>query len=163
MKSFLFSIPILLLFVSCKQDTLTKHLETGLVNYDRTRPVNEKLMDGIILEKLAIIKTGKESYSLVLMLNKNVVNEEIEKYNVALEAILNEENILLRDYKAEHNKKGFNFKPELKFVGNYSYLINKIQTKIKRFESLDIWLFLLENEVYKSVGSNRIQIKNIGL
>tara|TARA_B110000967_G_C18831061_1_gene534116 strand:+ start:163 stop:654 length:492 start_codon:yes stop_codon:yes gene_type:complete len=163
MKNFSFSITIVLLFVSCKQDTLIKHLETGLVSYDRARPVNEKLMDGITLEKFAIIKTNEESYSLVFMINNNVVKEEVEKYNVALEAILNEDNILLRDYKAAHNKKGFNFKPNLKIVGNYGYLISEIQTKIKRFESLDIWLFLLDNEVYKSAGGNRIQIKNLGL
>lgn len=148
--------------VSCKQDELTKHLETGLIDYDRTRPVSERLIDGIELEKFAIIKTGAETYSVVLKLNDDVIKEELEKYTVALEAILDDENKLLRDYEAEHNKKGFNFKAELKVINNHYYLINNIETKIKRFESLDIWLFLLENEEYKSIGSDRIQIRNLG-
>ncbi|TYB74191.1 hypothetical protein ES676_08390 [Bizionia saleffrena] len=162
MKSVLLVLMLGVVFVSCKKDALTKHLETGLEDYDRARPVNEILIAGIELEKFAIIKTGAETYSVVLKLNDDVIKEEVEKYTVALEAILDDENKLLRDYEAEHNKKGFNFKSELKIVNNHHYLINNIETKMKRFKSLDIWLFLLENEEYKSIGSNRIQIRNIG-
>lgn len=115
------------------------------------------------LKKIAIIKTGTQSYSLVLKLNDNVIKEEMQIYTVALEAILDDKNKLLRDHTADHNKKGFNFKPEIEDVNNHHYLITNIETKIKRFESLDIWLFLLENEAYKSAGGSRIQIKNLGL
>ena len=163
MTRVLFVLILSVVFVSCKKDELTIHLETGLANYDRARPVNEKLINGIELEKFAIIKTGTQSYSLVLKLNDKVLKEEIEKYTVALEAILDDKNKLLRDYTADHNKKGFNFKPELKVVNNHHYLITNIETKIKRFESLDVWLFLLENGKYKSSGGNRIRVKNLGL
>jgi len=161
MKRFL--LLFLLVFSSCKEDELTKHLESGLVDYYRTRPVGEKIIDSIRLEKFAIFNTGKDSFSLVLKLNDNVKKEEIDKYNVAIEVILNDENILLRDDEVDHNKKAFNFKAELKTVNNHKYLINNITTKIKRFESLDIWVFFLENNVYISAGSSRIKIKNLGL
>jgi len=163
MKNLLFVTMLILCFLSCEQDFLTEHLETGLEDYNRARPVGEKLINNIRLEKFAIFKTDKDTYSLVLKLNDTVYMEEIEKYHVALETILNDENKSLRDYEAEHNKKGFNFKPVLKKVNGHNYLINEIETKIKRFESIDIWFYMIENDVYKSVGGNRIQIRNLGL
>lgn len=163
MKRFLFSVIFSMLFVCCQKDEFTKHLETGLDEYERARPVNKILISGITLQKFAIFKMGEETYSLVLKLNDDVDKQEVEKYQVAVEAILDDKNKLLRDYEAEHHKKGFNFKSELQVINNHSYLINNIETKIKRFESIDIWLFLLENDVYKSAGGNRVQIRNLGL
>lgn len=146
-----------MLFVCCQKDEFTKHLETGLIKYERARPVNESLIKGITLEKFAIFKTAEDSYSLVIKLNDNVISEELEKYHVTFEAILDDENRKLRDHNADHNKKSYSFKSELRVINKHNYLINTIETKMKYFESLDIWLFLFDDEVYKSIGSKRFR------
>ena len=163
MKSFLFSIPIVLLFVSCEQDALTKHLETGLVNYDRTRPVNEKLIDNIILENIAIFKTAPQTFKLVLKLNNKVKKEEVEIYKIAMEAYLDEENIKLRKSNTNNNKQGFNLDVNFEVYDTHKYIINTIVTDIKAFKRVDIWFYLIEKGQYKDPNGNRILIKNIGL
>lgn len=163
MKGFFFIIFFSAMFMSCQQDELTRHLETGLVNYNRARPVGKKLIDSVIIEKFAVFKTDSTTYKIVLKLNSEVEKEDVEFYKIALESYLNDENIKLRNSNTGNNKQGFNLDVKLESFKNNKYIINPIQTTVKAFDSLDIWFYQIEDGIYKDIGSNTITIRNIGL
>ncbi|SDZ81098.1 hypothetical protein [Bizionia paragorgiae] len=155
-----------LMLVSCKQDKLLKHLETGLVDYERTRLVKENLINDIILEKLAIFKIDQNKYKLVLMLNKSIKREIAEKYRlgVKIEILNGDEEIKTAEMnKVKSYFRNIDFNPKLKVYNMNNYYIHNFEGDFKRLESMDLYLYKYENEVFNGAIGNRVTLKNIGL
>ena len=163
MKKLLLIVVLLMFFVSCFQYDLAYHLQSGLEYYNRARPIDEKLINSVIMEKFAVFKTDSTTYKIILKLNDEVRKEDVEPYKIALESYLDDENIKFRNFNTGNNKQGFNLDVKLERINNNKYIINTIQTNIKAFDSLDIWFYQIVEGTYRDVGSNRITIRNIGL
>lgn len=152
----------LFLTISC-DSSYESYLENGLIDFERSVNIKKELIEGISIEKLAVFEVDNNTYDLVLMLNKDIKKELVERYGVALKAVLNEKNVKLRNHKADHNFKSFSFYPKMKIYNENKYIVTKIKTKIESFDNLAINLSQFENEEFIRHVGNVININNIVL
>jgi len=147
---------ILLGCISCNNETIEQSLENGLLNYKAIRNINEPLLEGYYIKKVAFFKIDSTRYKFAFLLDDEVINDSVKKYSFGLvvfpkkEYITNNENFII-----------WGMQPNIINKNGYKYIIKEVDTKIKQMDSLHI--FLYDRDKYRGVKSDMIYLKNIRL
>ncbi|MBT0607156.1 hypothetical protein [Aequorivita echinoideorum] len=147
---------IMLSFISCQNYTLEKSLENGLSDYRKTRYINEKMLDGYFIKKIAFFKKDSLNYRFIFQLSDDAEKSVIEKYGLGL--------VYFADKKTLKDTNGYiihQMKPNLKNYGKHKYIIETVLPPAQYLDSIHIYLSGRNN--YTGVIGNMVYIKNIDL
>jgi hypothetical protein len=153
----LYIVIILLLCLGCTNETYQESLENGLENYKVIRNIDDQLIEGYPIQKLAFFKKDSTHYNFVYLLGNDAIKDSIEAYSLGMVVFPAKEYMLKdKDYLI------WSLQPSIETFNNHKYIRTDIETKIKRMDSLHIFLF--NREGYNGVlGSHMIRLKNIKL
>ena len=156
-RTSVFILILAVVFFGCKdQNTIKKHLETGLIEYKRVRTINKNFNKGYEINKIGFFKLDSTSYQFVLLLNDQITRAKVANYSLGLHAYV--------DPKYLINNKDFlvwDIKPELVEAGKFKYIIKEVHTPIKRIDSM--FFFLYDRDTYRGIIGNRVRVRNVGL
>lgn len=153
----LYFVIILLLCLGCSNETYQESLENGLENYYKIRNIDDQLIAGYPIQKLAFFKKDSTHYDFVYLLGNEAIKDSIEAYSLGMVVYPTKE------YKPkDKNHIIWSFQPILETINNHKYIRTAIETKIKRMDSFHVFIF--NREGYKGVlGDKMIYLKNIKL
>jgi hypothetical protein len=141
----------------CKEQSIELSLENGLKDYTKARIINEALVEGYYIERIAFYKKDSANYQFIFKLSENSENDSIEKYSLGL--VIFPDKMLYTDSK-EYEVVGF--QSRIKEINHFKYIIEEYTVPIKRMDSLHV--FLYDRDKYKGVlGDRMIRLKNIRL
>ena len=148
-------------FISCTslEKEYNVHLRNGISTYPYTREVNLNFIDNYSVKKIAFIKKNKKSKILVLKLNDKVNKKTVENFSLAIKTYLNKEK-----YNELLNGKSYistPVKPDLLTVNGHNYITIPYELNIKRFDSIEFFLF--HRDKFRKVLSKPIRVKNMGI
>lgn len=147
---------ILLVCISCNNETIEQSLENGLINYKTIRNINEPLLEGYFIKKVAFFKMDSTHYKFAFLLDNDVSNDSVSKYSFGLVVFPEEEYITNNE-----NYIVWGMQPNIINKNGYKYIIKEVDTKIKQMDSLHV--FLYDRDQYRGVKSDMIRLKNIRL
>ena len=148
---------VCLLCFGCKNETYQQSLENGLENYSVIRNINDQLVEGYPIQKLAFFKKDSTNYNFVYLLGNSLVKDTIEFYSLGMVVFPTQEYM-----PKDKNYLIWSLQPTIETINSHKYIITDIETNIKRMDSLNIFLF--NRDGYKGVlGEKMIRLKNIKL
>lgn len=151
-----FVILVSVLLFNCSEKDLNSNLQNGLKNYRKIRNINENLIEGYAVKKLAFFKKDSIHYQFVLLLNNEAVKDTIENYSLGMVVYADKRYLPAND---EYLIWGMH--PTMEKHGEFKYIVKDVETPIKHIDSLHI--FLYDRNGYKGVESRMIRLKNIEL
>lgn len=147
----------LFIVFGCKDQSQEWHLESGLDNYEIVRHIDGQLIAGYPIQKLAIFKKDSSHYNFVYLLGKDAIKDSINAYSLGLVVFPTQEYM-----PKDKTYIIWSFQPNIETINTHKYIRTAIETKIKRMDSLHIFLF--NRDGYKEVlGDNMFYLKNIKL
>tara|TARA_Y100000385_G_C12974751_1_gene585658 strand:+ start:326 stop:799 length:474 start_codon:yes stop_codon:yes gene_type:complete len=156
MNKIVLAVAVLFTLFSCRNETIDEALDNGLKNYKKIRVINESLLNGYDINKLAFFKKDSTNYTFVFLLNNNTSADSVAKYSFGL-VVFPEKKYQLSD----KNYSIWGMQPNLVSINGYKYIIKEVDTHIKHLDSLHI--FLYDRDKYRGVKSDMIRLKNIRL
>lgn len=145
-----------LLLFNCSDNDLNSNLQDGLKNYRKIRNINENLIEGYAIKKLAFFKKDSLHYKFVFLLNNDAVEDTIGNYSFGL--------VVFADKKYLPDDEDYliwGMQPIIEKHGEYKYIVKDVETPINHIDSLHI--FLYDRDGYKGVKGHLIRLKNIEL
>lgn len=147
--------------ISCGK-SLENHLAEGLSSIEQTRLIGHTFKENYTIDKMAFLKEGDQTYSLIFKLSEDSKKELIEQYSLGIHVFAKGLEGQKINNKKKKNKINWDFKPIITVNNDYKYVINQIETPIKRIDSMR--LFLYDRDKYKKKTYGKaVWIKNIGL
>lgn len=143
------------LTVSCTEKDVSYHLNTGLAEYRKLRNVNETILDGYSVQKLAFNKQDTTNY-FIFQLNDDAQADTISKYGLGV--------VFYMDKILTEKNKGFimhQTQPEMQTFGKYKYVIEPMNLPTSYLDSIHI--YLSGRAGYNGVIGKMITLKNIEL
>lgn len=151
---------IILLFCGACASKQENYLNKGLVELQNKRPVKMSLIEGFSIETFGIIKSEdkQDTYDLVFLLNADVTKEVVENYSVTIRVVPTDEEKELNEITT--SELIWDFKPELIEKNGHKYMINTVNTKLKKIKEFRFALY--HRDRYKGeILSKVISVRNI--
>ncbi|RYH76195.1 hypothetical protein EVU94_04340 [Flavobacteriaceae bacterium 144Ye] len=147
-RSKLLSVIIIITSVLSCKPKVDLYLERGLDILSNKKQINFNLYQNIIIEEIGVIRDQKEDTKTLVFKLDNNTNKDDFKNNI----------LGIRVWIIDKNQKkrieNWDFKPILKQVNGYKYIIKEIKVKEDQIKKMKIYMYQNINNKKHKVGDS---------